>query len=255
MTKQSGFVGGDTSLRPSRASGLWPGVVVLIFFLPVAAIVAATVLAAISQSTATLRLPDAKFAGYLWRGAVSSVGGSWTVPRILSGSPAGRAATWIGAEGEDVAGSFIQIGVEEIRRGGRDLYIAVWSDRRLHELLHPLFVVNGGDDVSARLAWAPGRWQLSIHDLTARHGVSFSTRDEANGLFIQAEWIQEDPPESVGGKGGPYPHLTAVAFRSLQVNAARPGSVGLKSFSMSATGSHFGPGPVRGDGFIVRRTG
>jgi hypothetical protein len=88
VTKQSGFVGGDTPLRPSRASGLWPSVVVLIFFLPVAAIVLATVIAAVSQRSATLRSPEAKFAGYLWRGAFSSVGGSWTVPRSL-GIPSG----------------------------------------------------------------------------------------------------------------------------------------------------------------------
>jgi hypothetical protein len=260
VTNQRRFVRGDARLRLNTTSALWRSVrlvSLLIFSLPVAAILLATVIAVDSQRGGTFRRPAGTFAGYLWRGPVASVGASWIVPRILPESQPGRAATWVGAQNQELAFGFIQLGVEEIRfptRGGRrgaDLYRAVWSDRRLHELLHPLFNVSAGDEVSAHLARAHGRWLLALVDRTVGRAARFSTTQEADRPFNQAEWIQEDPPERAGGSAGPYPQLTAVAFRRLEVNAAAPTHTGLRSLSMSADGVHFGPSPVQGDGFMV----
>lgn len=70
-------------------------------------------------------LPFGTFAGYVWHGRVASVQASWTMPRIVSGSPLGFAATWIGAQGPGALRPFIQIGANEQRglsRTGGDVH-------------------------------------------------------------------------------------------------------------------------------------
>ncbi len=54
--------------------------------------------------------PFGAYAGYVWLGRVSSVQGSWTVPRIVDPSRSGLATTWIGAQTPGTRGAFIQIG-------------------------------------------------------------------------------------------------------------------------------------------------
>jgi hypothetical protein len=69
------------------------------------------------------------FAGYVWRGHVASVQGSWTVPRILRGSPLGHAGTWIGAQAPGARRPFIQIGTNDDHFSATDSsYYAFWSD-------------------------------------------------------------------------------------------------------------------------------
>lgn len=53
------------------------------------------------------------FAGYVWFGHLNSVHGSWMVPRVLQGSPAGVAGTWIGAQSTGGPHAFVQIGTSE----------------------------------------------------------------------------------------------------------------------------------------------
>ncbi len=191
------------------------------------------------------------FAGYIWNGNVRSVAATFNVPRVKARSHYGIAGTWIGAQGSGgTAAPFIQVGFnEERRRSGGSMYYAFYSDTVA--AYHPrfLFFVRAGDILAARLRLSHGRWHVLILDRTHPHKFAFSTRDEADGVFNQAEWLQEDVS---GGSGGvlPYPLLaTRVRFRRLAVNSGRPDYARVRSEWMSENGTDLAPSPIVGDAF------
>lgn len=199
------------------------------------------------------------FAGYIWRGHVTSVRGSWKVPRVLAGSSlSSTAGTWIGAEAPGKPGPFIQIGINEQRmspspaRRGEPDYYAFWSDTK--QEFHPrfLFHVRQGDDLRASLALAHRRWMLAIVDQTSGVSAHFSTGDEAHGSFNEGEWTQEDV-EAAPGKLFPYPRLSEVGFRRLAINGSVPRYAELYSTWMSVNNGYWAPTPLRGDSFTLRR--
>jgi Peptidase A4 family len=197
------------------------------------------------------------FAGYVWRGHVKSLRGSWTVPRVLGGSPGARAGTWIGAQASGNPGPFIQVGSDELEASHpgdapEARYEAFWSD--VSHGFHPqaLFRVNPGDDISASLTLAHKRWTLAIVDLSSGAAAHFSTGAEAHASFNEADWTQEDESNDTN-KPFPYPHLTAVSFRGLAVNAAVPSSADLSARWMSANGENLAPSPLRHDSFALQR--
>src|SRR5262249_38518970 len=156
------------------------------------------------------------FAGYMWRGHVTSMGGSWTVPRILRGSSAGSASTWIGAEASGPRGAFIQLGTIETEgsvRGPdgapRARYQAFWSDARHGLHPQPLFPVNPGDDLSASLAAAGRQWRLAVLDRSSGAAARLLISDELAASFNRADWTQEN---RAGGehRPDPYPNLAPV---------------------------------------------
>lgn len=172
--------------------------------------------------------------GYLWPGDVTSVGASWTVPRLTKHEPRGIAGTWIGAESP---GRFIQIGVTE----GRDapntdadlrflvkglqqpLLTGFWSDTAHHFHPVPLPRVKAGDVVSVSLELIDGRWQLEFSDPRASVDVKLSTPDEATGPVDDAEWLQEDVETTYGANPLlPYPKLSPITFTSLKANGVTP---------------------------------
>jgi hypothetical protein len=194
------------------------------------------------------------FAGYVWNGSVRSVAASWTVPRITPGSHSGTAGTWIGAQapGSRFA-PFIQVGINEVRlslpgRGGRNFYYAFYSDTKLG--FHPqiLFQVRVGDTLSARLRLGGGRWHILIVDHTHPHRSAFGTRDEAGGVFNQAEWLQEDVSKKIG-QVLPYPVLATVGFRHLTVNYGAPSYAKIRSQWMSENGTDLAPSALVADAF------
>jgi hypothetical protein len=198
------------------------------------------------------------FAGYVWRGRVSSVRASWKVPRILPGSPRGVAGTWIGAEAPGIGehGPFIQIGVNERRAGSANSYYAFWSDTKQH--FHPqyLFHLNAGDDLSASLTLARKprrRWTLVISDTSTGKSARFSTGDEARASFNEAEWTQEDVTDGETLKPYPYPRLAKVEFRRLEVNSTAPTDADLYSTWMSVARGNLAPTPLYDDSFTLRR--
>jgi Peptidase A4 family len=172
--------------------------------------------------------------GYLWRGDVTSVSASWTVPRLTKDEPRGIAGTWIGAESP---GRFIQIGVNE----GRDapntdadlrflvkglkqpLLYGFWSDTAHHFHPVPLPRVKAGDVVSVSLELLDGRWQLEFSDPRASVDVKLSTPDEATGSADDAEWLQEDVQTTYGANRLlPYPKLSPITFTGLKANGVTP---------------------------------
>ena len=151
-----------------------------------------------------------RWAGYAWKGRVVAVGSSWTVPRILNGSPAGMAATWIGALTDadppwfrrasvarrvSYQPPFIQVGTNEglVAANGRrhTVYYAFWTDTVHRFLPITLFTVRPGDDIEATLSHRRGRWTVSISDKTSRRRRQLSTTDEAKRAPDTAQWIQE----------------------------------------------------------------
>ncbi|MGD1058902.1 MAG: G1 family glutamic endopeptidase [Solirubrobacteraceae bacterium] len=196
------------------------------------------------------------FAGYVWRGHVTSVQASWTVPEIASNT-SGLSGTWIGAQAPGSPGAFIQIGVNEARLrpfalGARFTQdYAFWSDVANHFHAHLLFPVYPGDRISASLMLAHRQWMLTIVDKTSRATAHFATRDEASASFNQAEWLQEDPRNGFTHKPALYPRLSAIRFRRLYINSVMPAYRDLYSQWMSANGVNFGPSPLRQDAFTL----
>jgi Peptidase A4 family len=201
--------------------------------------------------------PFGAYAGYLWLGHVSSVEGSWTVPRIVDPSRSGLATTWIGAQASGARGAFIQIGASELHGYSRahvaeNRYWAFWSDTTRN--FHPqfLFRVRPDDALSASLTLAHGRWTLAIIDHTSGSDVRFSTSEDANASFDDAQWTQEDA-RTATGEPFPYPSLTAVRFSGLAINSATPAYASLYSTWMSVNGVFLAPTPLAGDAFALRR--
>lgn len=198
------------------------------------------------------------FAGYVWRGHVASVRGSWSVPSVLVG-PMGSAGAWIGAQAPGSPGAFVQIGTTEERvrpfalGASGTIYYAFWSDVANHFHPRALFLVHPGDDISTSLRLAGGRWTIAIVDRTSGAAKHFSTNQEARASFNQAEWVQEDPRDELTGKPLPYPRLSTVRFRRLAVNSRTPAYADLYSQWMSASGSNWAPSPLRRDSFAVHR--
>ncbi len=172
--------------------------------------------------------------GYLWRGDVTSVSASWTVPLLTKHEPRGIASTWIGAESP---GRFIQVGVNEGRDapntdadlrflvGGlkRPLLYGFWSDtaHQFHPV--PLPRVKAGDVVSVSLQLLDGRWYLEFSDPRRGVDVKLSTPDEATGPVEDAEWLQEDVETTYGANRLlPYPKLSPVTFTDLKANGVTP---------------------------------
>lgn len=192
------------------------------------AIVAALLLAGCGSS-AQLRsgFPFGPFAGYRWVGPVSSTQASWRVPAIAPGSPAGSAATWIGAEAAGASPApFIQVGTNELGSGRAEAYYAFWSDVSHH--FHPalLFDVRPGDRVTASLRHAGGVWHVAIRDERSGRSAQFTTRQEAAATFSLAQWYQEDTTDGATGRPFPYPQMAPTAFTgvaSTDMPRRRPG--------------------------------
>jgi hypothetical protein len=193
------------------------------------------------------------YAGYVWHGRVTSVQSSWTVPRILRGSPIGYGGMWIGAQAPGAPGPAIQIGVDEddlSAAGGR--YYAFWSDTGHHFKAELLFYVKPGDVLSASLRLARERWTFAIVDATSGASARFSTSEGPHAAFNEAEWMQEDPTNPANGKPFPYPRLSAVGFRRLTVDSAAPADASLYSRWMSVNGGNLAPTALHDDSFTLR---
>jgi hypothetical protein len=192
---------------------------------------------------------------------VHSVGASWTVPRVDPGSSPGVAGTWIGARAPSTnrGTPFIQIGVTEhaltptAKRLPGGSYEAFWSTTGRGSHPQFLFPVDAGDDISASLTLAHGRWTLAIVDGTSGVAARLSTSAEARASFNEATWIQEDVRNQATGKLFTYPELTPVDFRELTVNTVAPAYADVYSLWMSANGRSLAPSPLQHDSFTLRQ--
>jgi hypothetical protein len=216
--------------------------------------IAFLILLALVSNEATPAASFGPTAGYVWRGHVASLQGSWTVPRILNNSR-GSASTWIGVQAPGTPKPFIQIGSNEAEgyRPGdapEAHYDTFWSDVRQGSHRHALFRVNPGDDLSASLTLAHDKWTLAILDKSSGAGARFSTSAETGAPFEEAEWMQEDVANGAA-KPLPYPQLSAVGFHRLAVNSATPSTARLAAEWMSADGKSVAPSPLHDGSFTL----
>ena len=124
-----------------------------------------------------------RMAGYVWSGRLSSVGASWSVPRMAPGFGEAHASTWIGAQATGVAkrAPFIQVGTTEDRGpDSRPVYAAFWTDTRRGYHPQILFHLHPGDVVSCGLTMVAGRWSVLILDRTSGQKALFQTREEGD---------------------------------------------------------------------------
>jgi hypothetical protein len=112
--------------------------------------------------------------------------------------------------------------------------------------------VRPGDVLSASLILARKRWALAVVDHTSRSNARFSTSQDANASFDEAQWTQEDATTSTGERF-PYPSLTGLGFSGLKVNSKPPTYASLYSTWMSVNGVSLAPTPLTGDAFALRR--
>jgi hypothetical protein len=200
--------------------------------------------------------PNASFgrmAGYVWSGHLGSVRASWAVPRMISGSGEAHASTWIGAQATGPPGPspFIQVGTTEDRGfGSAPVYGAFWTDTKRGYHPQILFHVRPGDVVATALTLTSGRWRVTIADTTSGRQATFDTREEADGAFNLAEWLQEDPSET-SGKATPYPRLSDVRMTGVAANGAPPRYRDLYAQWMSVGATNLAPTPLRGDAFTI----
>jgi hypothetical protein len=199
--------------------------------------------------------PFGPFAGYVWIGSVHSIGASFTVPRIASGSPLSEASSWIGVQGAGPPARFVQIGEIESRLWSRqkqktaDVYATFWSDTAHHFKPQSLFGVSPGDTLSAALTLAHKHWMLAITDDTSRNKARFSIDDEADAPFNQAEWLQEDPGRE--NDHARYPQMAPPVFQDLTVDAAKPSRAILLSQWMSVNDRDLAPTTLHDGSFTL----
>ncbi len=208
----------------------------------------------------TASYPATGFGGYRTTTKVAAISARWTVPAIAPRSPAGFAATWIGAQGSASAGPFIQVGTIEFKQpGDAPMYLLFWSDVQVGFAAQPMGGVAPGDviDVSMRRLGSRG-WRLAVRDETNGAVASKSLSYGRGQTFNQAEWLQEDPaPAQVTSVDLPYPRLSTVTFSRLMVNGAPPSLArGDGQTLMTLRGGTFVPTAVSSDSFsLLRPTG
>jgi hypothetical protein len=213
------------------------------------------VLFGVVSNEATSSTAFGPFAGYVWRGHVTSLRGSWTVPRILNSSR-GSASTWIGVQAPGAPKPFIQIGSSEavgFRPGDAPEahYYTFWSDVARGAHPHTLFRVDPGDDLSASLTRTHNRWMLAIVDRSSGAAERFSTRVETRAPFEEAKWTQENVADGAA-KPLPYPQLSSVGFRRLAVNSVTPSTARLSPEWMSVDGKSVAPSPLHDGSFTLQ---
>lgn len=234
--------------------------------------------------SAVATYPLGAWAGYAWLGHVHSVRAAWTVPAIRAGSPAGVAASWIGAQaparlpGVPLPGRiparaaakwravservpFIQVGVMESRgwtssERVSNAYFAFWTDSAHGFQPISLFPVRPGDEISARLTLEDKRWQVMILDATSGAHKELYTADEGLASFNEAEWNQENPESPPFGTDEYlYPLLSPIHVRDLAVNGTPPRRPNMYSSWMSEDGTYIAPSSLTADGFTLHQTG
>jgi Peptidase A4 family len=235
----------DRSRRLGRLVGISALAVVGLAFL---------ILFGVVSNEATSSASFGPMAGYVYRGHVTSLRGSWTVPRILNGSH-GSASTWIGVQGPGAPKPFIQIGSSEaegFRPGDAPeaRYYTFWSDAVRGAPPRTLFRVNPGDDLSASLTRTHNRWMLAIVDTSSGAAERFSTSAQTRAPFEEAAWTQEDVANGAATPL-PYPQLGPVGFRRLAVNSLTPSAARLAAEWMSVDGKSVAPSPLHDGSFTL----
>ncbi len=196
------------------------------------------------------------FGGYVLNGPpFSEIGGSCKVPKILQSSPAGLAATWIGAQNGN--SDFIQLGVVEERisiLASFNLYYVFWSDRDLGYHPQRIGIVSAGDQMAFKMTESAAGWNLSYTDETTGSSHSLNTSYGSGVGFNYAEWTQEDPSKNAQVASNlSYAATSPISFTSLTINGSPPPITPLDAQTLADhwTDTYLVPTPFANDGFEI----
>jgi hypothetical protein len=191
------------------------------------------------------------WSGYIATGSqFSGVSAQWVVPTVRPARTTEYSATWVGIDGATNT-SLIQAGTEQDTSNGTTTYYA-W-----YELLPassiPVEAVSPGDEMKVSIVEdSPGRWTITIADLTSGQTVSgwvaYSTPQTS------AEWIEEAPSSGTGQQ------LTLADFGTAQfTNIAATPNLGPAIFPVDMVNANgniiSSPGPLSNDSFSIAYAG
>jgi hypothetical protein len=210
----------------------------------------------ITHHLKAIEAPVSGFGGYYDLTSVQEISAQWRIPLIARDSPAGEAATWVGAKGPGVA--FVQLGTLEkkTKASPEGQYTVVWSDSSVNYEPQTLMTVAAGDLVEAAMIRASDGWQFQFADITTGKTAPNLTEYNTNFTFNTAEWIQEDPANSTGTRyDAPYPTMSTVEFMNLKVNSAAPIENFYDGTTLSTlSGDSFSPTQLINDDFSLPPT-
>jgi hypothetical protein len=153
-----------------------------------------------SQVNAPTSLRLSQWSGYIvasnihaFSPVVTSVSGSWTVPRVQSSNNDTFSGVWVGIGGYGEE-TLIQIGTEQEYVDGRSVYYA-WYELLPDYLVRiSNFRVRPGDIITASISLINERmstWSMTLRDIT--WGGRFEKVVVYNSSMLSAEWIMERP--------------------------------------------------------------
>jgi hypothetical protein len=153
-----------------------------------------------SQVNAPTSLRLSQWSGYIvasnihdFSPVVTSVSGSWTVPRVQSSKNDTFSGVWVGIGGYGEE-TLIQIGTEQEYVDGRSVYYA-WYELLPDYLVRiSNFRVRPGDIITASISLINERmstWSMTLRDIT--WGGRFEKVVVYNSSMLSAEWIMERP--------------------------------------------------------------
>ena len=116
----------------------------------------------------------------------------------------------------------------------------------------PLFRVRAGEPLIAQLKLADHRWHISIVDATTGAGRRFSTSEEADATFTDAQIFQEDVTNGQTGTPEPYPSLSRVTFDDPEINGGPLSYRSVYSAWMTENGHALAPTSLDANVFSLR---
>lgn len=208
--------------------------------------------------------PSTGFGGYRAQTNTDQISAQWRVPAVLSTSPLGASATWIGLQTRSPSGPFIQLGTYSDQSVSTSAgppqpssaYGVFWSDTtRGYHLVPIVELSRPGDLIAFDMSRNAQGWDLKVHNLTVGWSRSVEVHYGATDQFTQAEWIQEDPAKGYAATTDvPYPATSPVAFGDLEVDHRPPRLRYENAQVLSTTGGVFlAPTRPLDDGFALRR--
>jgi hypothetical protein len=171
----------------------------------------------------TITLQSAIWAGYLATtnldspraGSVTSVSGSWVVPKV-SGPPTASVDVWVGIDGYTDS-TVEQVGTTGyIDSSGKSMYYAWYEVAGVgKEQQFKHLTIKPGDRITAAVIYNPASnsFTMTIHDLTTKQPPG--TAVVAGSRIVQretAEWIVEDTGSGVPYHPYPLADFGAVTF-------------------------------------------
>ncbi|MGO8863077.1 MAG: G1 family glutamic endopeptidase [Acidimicrobiales bacterium] len=193
------------------------------------------------------------WSGYIDDGPTfTQVTADWVVPTVQTTQASQYSSTWIGIDGT-VTNTLIQTGTAQDTSANTTDYFA-W-----YELLPgaavPVGNVAPGDDMQANIVEdSPGRWTITIDDVTA-WASPFSTTVSYSTPGDSAEWIEEAP--NVDNQQSTLADFGTARFTSIGVTDSKSSSVKETPVNMiNQEGATIAtPGSLAGGSFTVTYVG